>query len=113
MIGYHWSPARHRESIRKRGLLVPAKHPDRVTATTCSEGHLNPHISLGRNPKDAWRLSGAFVKGREGIPPTEWDLWQVDLTGLSYRPLHRGSDELTTRIDIPKSHLALVAHKHI
>lgn len=113
MIGYHWSPARHRESIKRRGLLVPVKHPERVSATTCSEGHLNPHISLGRNPKDAWLLSGQFLKGRSADAPTPWDLWQVDLSGIAYRTLHKGSDELITRSDVPKSHLTLVAHKDI
>lgn len=118
MFAYHWSPRDRRESIKRRGLLVPKRHPRIITPVTCSEGHRNPHISLGKDPHEAWRLSGGFLqmRVREGLastPPSSWDLWQVNLTGIKYRALYPGAGELVTRADISRRHLALVAHRDI
>ena len=52
MIGYHWSPFRNYDSIKTYGLLVPTKHPVLTIPMVCSEGHRNPHISLGRAKGD-------------------------------------------------------------
>ncbi|QGJ90142.1 hypothetical protein HWC80_gp069 [Mycobacterium phage Indlulamithi] len=77
---YHWSPAYNHDSIIKRGLLVPKDHPRLTTPVTCSEGHRNPHISLGRTPLHAWELSGGFLKDcTERDFALKWDLWQVDI----------------------------------
>lgn len=85
--GYHWSPSRNHDSIIKRGLLVPTLHPRLTTPVTCSEGHRNPHISIGMTPIHAWELSGGFLVRRakeqgdlDNISiPLKWDLWQIDI----------------------------------
>lgn len=121
MIGYHYSPASNRDSIKKHGLLVPKKHPKLTTPVTCSAGHRNPHISLARTPSGAWRLSGDFVRYRamqgllalaelpQGIP-TQWDLWQVYLPRHSYRAY---GYELQSVRDIPKRHVLYIGSRHI
>lgn len=111
MIGYHWSPVQYRGSIRKHGLLVPIRHPRLTVPTTCSAGHRNPHISLGRNPHDAWRLSGGFLADdpEPGNAPVQWDLWQVDL-GRQYRAYGM---ELQSMRDIPRRRLRWVAERAI
>lgn len=104
MIGYHWSPAVNTPSIRKHGLLVPTKHPKLVVPVVCSEGHRNPHISLGRTPLLAWELSGGFlirrlneIRGITTLPPEwRWDLWEVNL-GNNYQS---NGIELQSRKDI-------------
>lgn len=37
-----------------------------------------------------------------------WDLWEVNLRGLKYKPLHKGSNELVVKHDIPASCLTRV-----
>lgn len=116
MIAYHWAPCSVRESIKKHGLLVPTRHPKLTTPTTCSEGHRNPHLSLARNPADAWRLSGGFLVGRSyeatGVTqiPLSWDLWQVDLHAIRYRC---NGIELQCPSDILKSRLTWIGYRGI
>ena len=119
VIAYHWSPSSNHDSIIRRGLLIPKLHPRLTTPVTCSEGHRNPHISLGRNPMHAWSLSGGFLLLRtaEQSPfwpnhiPLKWDLWQVDLPKV--RPWRKDDYELNIDMDIPPSHLTWVAHRWI
>lgn len=113
MIGYHYSPIRNYESIAKHGLLVPTKHPKLVTPQVCSEGHRNPHISLGRTAAGAWELSGGFLYDRHRKAGTvhrmrkAWNLYEVDLTGIRYSA-NRGFDEITVRTDIPRRNVRLI-----
>ena len=118
MIGYHWSPFANYESIKLYGLLVPTKHPILTQPMVCSEGHRNPHISLGRTPSQAWDLSGGFLIQRAKEQgeldslsvPMRWDLYEVDLGLLTYRRAQfdrvryqlSGCDELQVRVDIAK-----------
>lgn len=114
MIGYHWSPLDRRNSIKKHGLLVPSRHPVLVAPVVCSDGHRNPHISLGRTPWSAWELSGGFLeRTRRAGAPMEWDLWEVDLSRKPGRALPYWSNghELQVRRDIGRSRIALVAHR--
>ena len=117
-IAYHWSPSVNHDSIIKRGLLVPKTHPRLTTPVTCSEGHRNPHISLGRNPMHAWSLSGGFLLRRQNElldvvvdVALKWDLWQVDLPQV--RNWRKDDYELNIDTDIPPSHLTWVAHRWI
>ena len=120
-IAYHWSPSVNHDSIIKRGLLVPKTHPRLTTPVTCSEGHRNPHISLGRNPMHAWILSGGFLLRRveeygwlSGQPkgiPLKWDLWQVEIDTI--RDWRKDDYELNVDMDISPSHLTWVAHRWI
>lgn len=117
MIGYHYSPSSNRSSIGKHGLLVPSKHPILTIPVTCSDGHRNPHISLGRTPSDAWMLSGGFLldqckrRRRPWVDIYEmWDLYEVDLPRGSYRAY---GDELQTRKDITKSRVRLVGTREL
>lgn len=120
-ISYHWSPSRNHDSIIRRGLLVPKKHTRLTTPVTCSEGHRNPHISLGRTPMHAWSLSGGFLLDRverygwltgepKGIP-LKWDLWEVVLPNI--RNWRKDDYELNVDQDISPSHLTWVAHRWI
>ena len=118
MIGYHYSPFANYDSIKTYGLLVPTKHPVLTKPMVCSEGHRNPHISLGRTPSMAWDLSGGFLIRRakeqgelDSIElPMRWDLYEVDLGATVYRRQNYerirhnlcGYDELQVRVDIPK-----------
>lgn len=110
MIGYHWSPSLNERSIKRYGLLVPNKHPRIIKPMVCSEGHRNPHISLGKTPSGAWELSGGFLLRRdvnilsEEIPEW-WNLYQVDLDSIRY--LSNGY-ELQVRVDIKPSRIRLV-----
>jgi hypothetical protein len=95
MIGYHWSPDRNFHSIAKHGLLVPNKHPKLVVPVTCSEGHRNPHISLGRTPLMAYSLS-------VDMPWTElgwWNLYEVCFCKVKWRTF---GTEIQVRQDIPR-----------
>jgi hypothetical protein len=120
MIAYHWAPQLLRPSIKKHGLLVPSKHPRLTQPTTCSGGHRNSHISLGKTPLVAWSLSGGFLlrrakeQGEEN--PTEyiplgWDLWQVNLDGIRYETTGRAHGEITVRSDLTKRRLTWLAHR--
>lgn len=121
MIAYHWAPKMYRDSISKHGLLVPAKHPRLTRPTTCSDGHRNSHISLGRTPLVAWSLSGGFLlrrlkeQGEElgDYVPLGWDLWQVRLDGIRYETTGRAHGEITTRNDLTKSRLTWLAERWI
>lgn len=112
MIGYHWSPDRNFDSIAKHGLLVPNKHPRIVVPVTCSEGHRNPHISLGRTPLCAWELSAAMPWTENGW----WNLYEVDLgidnnhqpRGIKYRS---NGFELQVRQDIPRNKVKWIANR--
>lgn len=114
MIGYHWSPIERRNSILKHGLLIPLKHPKLVEPVVCSEGHRNPHISVGRNPQVAWELSGGFLHRRAIEEHASfvwrkiiwWDLWQVNLLGVKYKS---NWDELQIKQDVPRSKVFLIA----
>ena len=119
-ISYHWSPSYNHDSIIRRGLLVPKKHPRLTTPVTCSEGHRNPHISLGRTPMHAWSLSGGFLIHRAlndgygplpGSLPQKWDLWEVVLPNI--RAWRKDDYELTIDTDISPGHLTWVAHRMI
>ena len=120
-IAFHWSPSANYDSIIRRGLLVPKLHPRLTTPVTCSEGHRNPHISLGRNPMHAWSLSGGFLLRRveeygwlSGQPkgiPLKWDLWQVELPNI--RGWRKDDYELNIETDITPGHLTWVAHRWI
>lgn len=119
MIGYHYSPARNGYSIKKHGLLVPTKHPKLVVPVVCSEGHRNPHISLGVNPVEAWTLSGGFLYDRDqrGVIKLDfelshlWLLYQVDLKEIPYRK--SGCDEIQVRVDIPRRFVKYVGGRYI
>lgn len=104
MIGYHYSPATNHPSITKHGLLVPSKHPKLTTPVVCSQGHRNPHISLGKTPAEAWELSGGFLARRDVNRAAAycgwWNLYQVDLAPLRYRS---NGYELQVRTDIPRA----------
>lgn len=102
MIGYHWSPDRNYESIAKHGLLVPSKHPKLVVPVTCTEGHRNPHISLGRTPFFAWQLSGDMDWTGFGW----WILYEVELTKW-----RSNGFELQVRQDIPRRFVHMVAER--
>jgi hypothetical protein len=102
MIGYHWSPDRNFDSISKHGLLVPIKHPRIVVPVTCSEGHRNPHISLGRTPLCAWELSAAMPWTENGW----WNLYEVELTKWKSNGF-----ELQVRQDIPRNKVKWVANR--
>ncbi|AAN02059.1 gp5 [Mycobacterium phage Barnyard] len=105
MIGYHWAPHDRYDSIRKHGLLVPTKHPRIVKPVTCSEGHRNPHISLGKTPTEAWALSA----GMPWTPTGLWDLWEVWFMGkIPYRSI---GTELQVRVDIPRFHVAYAGER--
>lgn len=113
MIGYHYSPATNADSIKKHGLLVPSKHPKLTTPAVCSQGHRNPHISLGKTPAEAWELSGGFLArrdvnrlGRHRL----WNLYQVDLTSIRYRS---NGYELQIRADIPRSRVTYIGSRWI
>lgn len=108
MIGYHYSPVCNRRTIEKHGLLVPTKHPKLVVPVVCSNGHRNPHVSLARNPHTAWSLSGGFLLGRTEDMPQEWDLYQVNLCGMSYQAY---GIELQSRQDIPRSRVFYVGSR--
>lgn len=124
MIGYHWSPFANYESIKCHGLLVPAKHPKLTQPMVCSDGHRNPHISLGRTPSQAWDLSGGFLVQRAKEQgeldslsvPMRWDLYEINLGEITYRrsdfgPVRykiSGCDEIQVRVDIPKFRIARV-----
>jgi hypothetical protein len=111
MIGYHYSPATNAASITKHGLLVPTRHPKLTTPVVCSEGHRNPHISLGKTPAQAWALSGGFLARRaqeqraEAPDHSPWNLYQVDLTQIRY---WSNGYELQVRVDIPRSRVTYV-----
>lgn len=105
MIGYHWSPTTNRDSIRKHGLLVPFKHPRLTIPVTCSDGHRNPHISLARNPIDAWELSGGFLKSND-----KWDLWLIVLDKVKYTTIPHW-DELEVSQDIPRRYVIYTASR--
>lgn len=114
MIGYHYSPAANADSITKHGLLVPAKHPKLTTPVVCSEGHRNPHISLGKTPAEAWELSGGFLARRD-INRIEahcgwWNLYQVDLHSIRYRS---NGYELQVRTDIPRSRVTYIGSRWV
>lgn len=117
MIGYHYTPARNGHSIKKHGLLVPTKHPKLVTPVVCSEGHRNPHISLGKTPSDAWMLSGGFLFSRAARGVIDdyksylWLLYQVDLQEIPYRK--SGCDEIQVRVDIPRRFVKYVGGRYI
>ena len=118
VIAYHWSPSSNHDSIIRRGLLVPKLHPRLTTPVTCSEGHRNPHISLGRNPMHAWSLSGGFLLRRQNelLDVTvdvalKWDLWQVELPKI--RGWRKDDYELNIETDITPGHLTWVAHRWI
>lgn len=115
MIGYHWSPEANEESLSKYGLLVPTRHPRLTKPLVCSEGHRNPHISLGRTPIMAWALSSGFLVSRAreqklpiwGNIPLEWHLYEVTLEPTRFDPnpvRYRisGCDEIQVRVDIAK-----------
>jgi len=114
MIGYHYSPTRNRESIAKHGLLVPKLHPKLIQPVVCSEGHRNPHISLGKTPFNAWELSGGFLYLRamqQNLPlpqDKEWDLWQVNL--LSNRYINNAA-ELQVRTDIKRKYVKYIGSR--
>lgn len=127
MIAYHWSPHCFRRSIEKHGLLVPSKHPILVVPVTCSQGHRNPHISLGKTPSRAWELAGGFLRRREieqgrnpiySLPLNRiwWDLYEVNLgvdnakgqRGIRYRS---NGFELQVAQDISKSHVRWIAER--
>ena len=117
-ISYHWSPSINHDSIIRRGLLVPKKHTRLTTPVTCSEGHRNPHISLGRTPMHAWSLSGGFLIHRAGTDiiafneiPLKWDLWEVVLPNI--RNWRKDDYELNVDQDITPSHLTWCAHRMI
>ena len=117
-ISYHWSPSINHDSIIRRGLLVPKKHTRLTTPVTCSEGHRNPHISLGRTPMHAWSLSGGFLIHRAGKDiiafneiPLKWDLWEVVLPNI--RNWRKDDYELNVDQDITPSHLTWCAHRMI
>lgn len=114
MIAYHWSPYQNAASIRKHGLLVPSKHPRLTTPTTCSQGHRNPHISLGKTPRIAWDLSGGFLIRRDTPDiPMGWDLWEVNLNGIRYDTTGRAHGEITVRSDLTKRRLTWLAGRWI
>lgn len=114
-VSYHWSPSRNHDSIIKRGLLVPKLHPRLTDVVTCSEGHRNPHVSLGMTPIHAWNLSGGFLfyRAREqGLIreiPFKWDLWQVILPNM--RSWHKDDYELQIPMDISSAHLTYLASR--
>lgn len=118
MIGYHYSPTSNRFSIAKHGLLVPKLHPKLVVPVVCSEGHLNPHISLAKSPAQAWDLSGGFLLAHEfgwlsGLPsgvPMWWDLYQVWLQDKKYKS---NGYELQSRKDIQRKHVVRVGFRSI
>lgn len=118
-ISYHWSPTKNHDSIIKRGLLVPKLHPRLTTPVTCSEGHRNPHISLGRTPSHAWSLSGGFLIYRakeqnelgSTVIPLKWDLWEVQIPNT--RNWREDDYELNVDKDIPASLLTWVAERWI
>lgn len=111
MIGYHYSPASNADSIKKHGLLVPARHPKLTTPVVCSAGHRNPHISLARTPARAWELSGGFLARRDVSRHHAgwWNLYQVDLAGIRYSSQH----EVQVRVDLPKSRVTYVGSRFI
>lgn len=102
MIGYHWSPDRNFDSIAKHGLLVPNKHPKLVVPVTCSEGHRNPHISLGRTPLCAWSLSADMPWTENGW----WNLYEVELSKW-----RSNGYELQVRQDIPRRYVKWIANR--
>lgn len=92
---YHWSPARRRPGIRRRGLT-----PHTVTCVfdvvdvelteigeRFADGSVAAHavrtlevaehraVALGTSASHAWSLSGQI----SATPGAEWDLWQVTL----------------------------------
>jgi hypothetical protein len=118
MIGYHYSPTANRLSINRHGLLVPTHHPFLVQPVVCSEGHRNPHISLGKTPHQAWELSGGFLKRRAreqhepvALWPQIWDLYQVWLEPRKYQT--NGGYEYQSRRDIPRGHVVRVGSRAI
>ncbi|MBX9661646.1 MAG: hypothetical protein K2X00_24065 [Nitrospiraceae bacterium] len=113
MIGYHYSPATNHTSITKHGLLVPLKHPKLTTPVVCSQGHRNPHISLGKTPADAWELSGGFLARRDVNRIGEhrlWNLYQVDLAPIRYRS---NGYELQVRTDIPRARITYIGSRRV
>lgn len=114
MIGYHYSPARNAASIAKHGLLVPLRHPKLTTPAVCSQGHRNPHISLGKTPAEAWELSGGFLARRDinraAVYSGWWNLYQVDLASIRYRS---NGYELQVRTDIPRSRVIHVGSRNV
>jgi hypothetical protein len=125
MIGYHYSPIENGESIARHGLLVPTRHPKLTAPMVCSEGHRNPHISLGKSPQAAWELSGGFLlrrmmedKGHLEDPPyftyfnapEHWYLYQVWLERKKY---WSNGFELQSRRDIPRRHVVRVGSRAI
>ncbi len=113
MIGYHYSPATNHTSITKHGLLVPLKHPKLTTPVVCSQGHRNPHISLGKTPADAWELSGGFLARRDVNRLGKhhlWNLYQVDLGSIRYRS---NGYELQVRTDIPRSRVTYIGSRRV
>lgn len=84
----------------------------------CSEGHRNPHISLGKTPLKAWELSGGFLLRRAiGIGavcrPLTWDLWEVDMNRRPGKALIYWSNgyELQVRSDIAKSRITWISSR--
>lgn len=104
MIAYHWSPDVNFHSIKKHGLLVPTKHPKLVVPVTCSEGHRNPHISLGKTPAFAWALSADMPWTPEGW----WNLYEIWLEGIRHRSI---GTEVQVRVDIPRRQVCWIANR--
>lgn len=90
-VGYHWSPATRRESIRQCGLLVDAE----PCVNGVEDHHRNGWVSLSPTPGESWWLSGQALEC--GGFPTEhpvWDLWQVDLTDVDHTSCADGYPEM-------------------
>lgn len=92
-IAYHWSPSTRRTFIEGEGLRIGA--PPAVNGV--EDDHRNEWISVSPTPGQAWWLSGEALWGG-GFPSesTEWDLYEVDIKGLSVG--RRGDDYPELRV---------------
>lgn len=79
-ITYHWSPSTRRAAIEREGLRIGVK----PCVNGVEDDHRNEWISVSPTPSQAWWLSGEALCGG-GFPSEapEWDLYEVDVKGLS------------------------------
>jgi hypothetical protein len=72
---FHWAPTPRRRQIDRYGLR-PGMRP-----TISTPGWRAPYVCLAETPSWAWALSGQ--RHEDAAEPGSWDLWQVDVNGLT------------------------------
>jgi hypothetical protein len=72
-IFYHWSPRERRSQITRLGLVPGSWSRDRLWKP--------PYVCLAPTVIDGWLLSGRLAW--DHTKPTEWDLWEVDVSEQS------------------------------